>query len=372
MTNPLYSNNKLKLGTFATNVSGGCAVSTVEGTLRTTWAATKQLAQLADRDGYEAIVPIARWRGFGGKTDFNGACFETYTWAAGLGEATRDIGILTTSHVPTVHPVVAAKQATTVDHITGGRFALNIVCGWFKPELEMFGTPMMAHDVRYDYATEWIEILKLLWTREDEFDYEGKFLQVKRGFSMPKPIQTPFPPLMCAGSSERGRHFAAKYGDLAFVTLQGQNDPAACRQIVSRFRDLARREYGRELQIWTYAYVVQRETQAEADAYVRYYAVEHGDDEAVDQICSVLLEQSESIPKDLMAAMKFHFKAGFGGHPLVGTADSIVAELEKLSGCGIDGVLLSWPNYLEGMASWSRDVMPRLAQAGLRRRVAAL
>jgi alkanesulfonate monooxygenase SsuD/methylene tetrahydromethanopterin reductase-like flavin-dependent oxidoreductase (luciferase family) len=118
--------------------------------------------------------------------------------------------------------------------------------------------------------------------------------------------------------------------------------------------------------------VVQRETQAEADAYVRYYAVEHGDDEAVDQICSVLLEQSESIPKDLMAAMKFHFKAGFGGHPLVGTADSIVAELEKLSGCGIDGVLLSWPNYLEGMASWSRDVMPRLAQAGLRRRVAAL
>ncbi len=75
---------------------------------------------------------------------------------------------------------MAAKQATTVDHISNGRFALNIVCGWFAPELEMFGAPIMEHDTRYDYAAEWIEIMKLLWTREEEFDYEGKFLQVPR------------------------------------------------------------------------------------------------------------------------------------------------------------------------------------------------
>ena len=49
-------------------------------------------------------------------------------------QATKRIGVLTTSHVPTVHPIMAAKQATTVDHISGGRFALNIVCGWFAPE----------------------------------------------------------------------------------------------------------------------------------------------------------------------------------------------------------------------------------------------
>jgi len=48
------------------------------------------------------------------KTNFNGTCFETYTWAAGLAAATRQVGVFSTSHIPTVHPMVAAQQATTM------------------------------------------------------------------------------------------------------------------------------------------------------------------------------------------------------------------------------------------------------------------
>jgi dimethylsulfone monooxygenase len=164
--NPLFNDNKLKLGLFGVNVSNGCAITTLEGRHKVTWPTNLAIAQVADRYGYEALVPVARWRGFGGDSNFNGTNFETYTWAAALGQATDDICVLTTSHVPTIHPIVAAKQATTVDHITNGRFALNIVCGWFTPELEMFGVPQMEHDARYDYAAEWIEIMKLLWSRE--------------------------------------------------------------------------------------------------------------------------------------------------------------------------------------------------------------
>src|SRR5215467_3413754 len=176
--NPLFNNNKLKLGLFGVNVSNGCAITTVEGRHEVTWPTCLAIARTADKYGYEAMVPVARWRGFGGESNFNGTNFETYTWAAGLSQATKKIGVLTTSHVPTVHPVMAAKQATTVDHISNGRFALNIVCGWFRPELEMFGAPLMEHDMRYEYAAEWIEIVKMLWTREDEFNYEGQFLRV--------------------------------------------------------------------------------------------------------------------------------------------------------------------------------------------------
>ena len=61
---------------------------------------------MADRAGIEALVPVARWKGFGGKTNFNGTCFETYTWAAGLAAATRQVAVFSTSHVPTVHPIV--------------------------------------------------------------------------------------------------------------------------------------------------------------------------------------------------------------------------------------------------------------------------
>jgi alkanesulfonate monooxygenase SsuD/methylene tetrahydromethanopterin reductase-like flavin-dependent oxidoreductase (luciferase family) len=371
MPNPLFSDNKLKLGLFSTNVSNGGAISTVSEALKITWPTVRQIAQIADRDGYEALVPVARWRGFGGETDFNGTCYETYTWAAGLGEATRDIGIFTTSHVPTVHPILAAKQATTIDHITNGRFALNIVCGWFKPELEMFGAPIMEHDIRYDYAAEWVEILKMLWTRDDEFDYDGKYLQVKKAYAKPKPIQQPHPPLMNAGGSDKGRHFAAKYCDMAFVILNGQSDVDESRRIVDHYRKLAYEEYGRDLQIWTNAYVVQRDTQQEAEEYLKHYVVDCGDDVAVENLLNVLVEQSAAIPQEIRDMMKFHVKAGWGGFPLVGTADKIVADLQNISKAGVNGVLLNWVDYVDGLERWNRDVMPRLEQAGLRKGVRA-
>ena len=59
-------------------------------------------------------MPIARWRGFGGTTDFNGICFETSTWAAGLAAATERIMVFSPSHVPTVHPIVI--QGTQCHH----------------------------------------------------------------------------------------------------------------------------------------------------------------------------------------------------------------------------------------------------------------
>src|SRR2546428_22525 len=147
-------------------VNTGCAATTAEGHLETSWPTNVDIAMTADQAGIEAMVPVARWKGFGGPTNFNGSCYETYTWAAGLGAMTRQTAVFSTSHVPTIHPVVAAKQATTIDHISNGRFALNVVCGWFDPEFQMFGAPVMEHDALYDYASEWIEIVRRLWTEE--------------------------------------------------------------------------------------------------------------------------------------------------------------------------------------------------------------
>jgi dimethylsulfone monooxygenase len=370
-TNPLFNDNKLKLGTFGTNVSNGCAITLVEEAFQTTWPNTLAAAREADALGLEALVPVARWKGFGGKSNFNGTNFETYTWAAGLAQATERSAVFTTSHVPTVHPIMAAKQAATVDHVSGGRFALNIVCGWFAPELEMFGASIMEHDTRYEYAAEWIEIIKLLWTREEEFDYEGKFLRVRKGFSMPKPIQKPFPPLMNAGSSGKGQHFAAKYADMAFITIDS-NDLEKTRAHIDSYRRLAREEYGRELQIWCNAYVVQRPTQKEADDYVHHYVVEKGDDEALDTLLSIQNIQRQQLLQQELERRRFNVKAGWGGFPLVGTPDRIVERIIAVKDIGIDGVLLNWVEYVEGMRLWRADVAPRLEQAGLRRPVGAV
>src|ERR1700690_2385878 len=161
-TNPVFNDRKLKLGTFGTNLDRGCAISPIDGVLEINWPNTLELAKISESMEFEALVPIGRWHGFGGVTNFNGPGFECFSWASAIGASTHYSGIFATSHVPTIHPVMAAKQAATIDHVTGGRFALNIVTGWNRPEIEMFGSPLMEHNDRYECAAEWLHIAKQL------------------------------------------------------------------------------------------------------------------------------------------------------------------------------------------------------------------
>ena len=180
-------------------------MSSIDGILQAKWDSALALARMADEMEFEAIVPVGRWKGFGGATNFNGEGFECFTFAAAMSALTKYSGVFATSHVPTMHPVMAAKQAATIDHIGGGRFTLNVVTGWYRPEIEMFGAPLLEHDTRYDMAVEWIEIIKRLWTSDKEFDFDGKYYNVKGALIAPKPLQQPHPAIMCAGASPKGR-----------------------------------------------------------------------------------------------------------------------------------------------------------------------
>jgi alkanesulfonate monooxygenase SsuD/methylene tetrahydromethanopterin reductase-like flavin-dependent oxidoreductase (luciferase family) len=138
------------------------------------------------------------------------------------------------------------------------------------------------------------------------------------------------------------------------------------------YRRLAFDEYKRELQLWSYAYVVQCDTQREAEDYLNYYVVERGDDAAVDNLAKIFLTETEILPAEVIEQFKFHFKAGWGGYPLVGTADQIAQRLIDLQKTtGLNGMLLSWVDYRDGLERFSRDVLPLLQQAGLRSPVRA-
>ena len=102
---------------------------------KTTW----KLPRWRTRANLEFMLPLGRWAGYGGETDHNGTSFETLTWASGLLAATQNIMAFSTLHVALVHPIFAAKQMVTADHIGKGRFGLNIVCGWNADEFNMFG-----------------------------------------------------------------------------------------------------------------------------------------------------------------------------------------------------------------------------------------
>ena len=185
-TNPVRSSsNRLKLGVFAVNVSGGASMTDMPNTIKVEWDESVAIARAAEQAGIEAIIPVARWKGMGGSTNFNHRNFETLTWAAGLAAATERIGVFATVHLPTIHPVRAAKEVATIDHISGGRFSLNMVAGWNENEIAMFGVEQRPHDDRYEMADDWISLCKALWSHDEPFDWDGPFFTSPGAYSSP-------------------------------------------------------------------------------------------------------------------------------------------------------------------------------------------
>ena len=140
----MHGSNKLQIGLFGANCSSGRAVTLVPERWSGSWPDNKKLAAMADDAGIDFLLPIGRWKGYGGDTDYQGTTLETVTWATGLLAATRRITVFGTVHAPIFNPVVAAKEMVTADHIGEGRFGLNIVVGWNEGEFDMFGVEQRA------------------------------------------------------------------------------------------------------------------------------------------------------------------------------------------------------------------------------------
>jgi alkanesulfonate monooxygenase SsuD/methylene tetrahydromethanopterin reductase-like flavin-dependent oxidoreductase (luciferase family) len=298
-TNPLFGPRRLKLGTFCTNVSGAATMSTMEGVYDLNWPNVMTVSRLADEMEFEAIVPLGRWQGFGGVTNFNEKVFEAMTFSAAVTSTTRNPSVFATIHVPTMHPVLAAKQITTIDHIGGGRFTLNVVTGWNKSEIELFGLPLLDHAERYAMADEWITLMKRLWTSDEPVDFEGRFYRVKQALPKPRPIQ-PYPALMNASGSAVGKAFAAKHFDIVF-SGPTKRDPASVKEQLDVYRQYPWDEFRRPLKVWISAYMIIGDTEEDARRQFDHCVHETGDHVAaknfLDGMGSI---NSQSIPPDIM------------------------------------------------------------------------
>src|SRR6516225_6451502 len=326
----LFGGNPMKLGVMAFNCSHGSTITTVPEAWKLNWPDTKDIAQAVDRAGMEALLPVGRWKGYGGPSNFNNCTFESFTWASAIGAVTSYCTVLATVHVPLVHPLMVAKMAATIDHVTGGRFAMNVVCGWFKNEFDMFGAHMRPHDDRYKYATEWLDFVRRAWTQDEEFDFTSESFNAAAVWSQPKPLQKPHPPIMNAGGSPAAQEFTTRYCDMNFVILKDRTHLEGAKAQIDHLKQMAR-SHGRETRIWIHVYVVCRASEKDAKA---------------------------------LDGHKAHFIAGHGGYPLVGTAEQIVDELGKLADIGVDGCLISWVRYKEELAQWNEEVLPLMVQAG--------
>ena len=355
--------NKLSLGLFGVNCSGGLAVTTVPERWDASWENNQKLARMADDAGLDFILPLGRWKGYGGVTDHNGSNFETLTWATGILASTRDIMAFGTVHVSLFNPVVAAKQMATADLVGQGRFGLNIVCGWNHDEFDMLGIDLAQHADRYDQGQEWIDIVTRAWTSDEPFDYDGRFYQVHKTDINPKPYGGGQPLVVCAGNSERGRDFAARNADMMFTNLRMDLDEVPGN--TSALKELAA-GYNRGIGVFSNVAVTCRPTKKEAEEYFQYYAVENADWDAAENMILGRGIVKPGMTEEMHQAAQIRAAAGNGALPIVGDPDDVVAMMKRLSECGISALAMGFTNYLEHFPYFRDEVLPRLVHEGLR------
>ena len=359
-TNPMFGPNKFKLGLFRMNCEGGLAITKAAHRWRADWDDVLAVSKLADDAGLDLILPLARWKGYGGSIDNAAHSFEVLTQGAALAAATHRIAIFVTVHVPLVHPVFAAKAVATIDHVSHGRVGLNMVCGWNKQEFDMFGADLIAHDDRDEQGLEWYEVFSRLMAGE-RFDYDGRFYRIRDAYSKPTSIQQPRPVTLSAAGSPVGRAFAAKTSDFLFAVPNGIDH---ARDLVSEIRTNAA-EAKRHAEIFGIAHVVCRETQQEAEEFYHHYAVEFADNEAIDNWLGAKLATSDSLPKEILAERK-RIAGGHGSVPLVGTPERVAEEIIGLHDAGLGGTTVSFFDFKDELPLFLDRVLPILEQAGIR------
>jgi alkanesulfonate monooxygenase SsuD/methylene tetrahydromethanopterin reductase-like flavin-dependent oxidoreductase (luciferase family) len=362
---PMLDSRGFKIGVFSCNADGGLAITTVPERWRASWSDNLTAARLADAAGLDFLLPIARWKGFGGKTEVREHSFETFTWAAALAGVTQRIGLFMTVHIPLVHPVFAAKALATVDHASGGRAGLNIVCGWNPAEFAMFGA--VADSAPYDRAAEWIRVVEEAYSNEVPRDFEGTFYQLKGLISRPASLQRPRPVTMNAAFGVPGRNFAAAHCDFLFSTFATIKDG---RRHIADIRARSE-EAGREVGVYTVAHVVCRNDQAEAEDYYDRYANREADHPAVDNHMAGKKEFARSHDPDAFDLYRKRFAGGAGTYPLVGTPRAIADDLIRIAAEGYRGIALTFVNYTDELPFFCEKVLPLLAEAGLRPKMAA-
>ena len=267
-------------------------------------------------------------------------------------------------HTPLFNPVIAAKEMVTADHVGGGRFGLNIVVGWNEDEFEMFGVKQREHEERYEFSQEWIDAIKLIWSDRSDFDFEGKYLNLKGIRAKPKPFGGTRPLIMNAGISPAGQAFAIRNCDAFFIQASRVSVQDTADRVTAVRQKAA--QNGRELDFYTVGVVVCRKTQQEAEDYFQHSIVDHADFSVVDIMLAKKNVSPETVGMQEYISRRKNLAMNMGGLPIVGDPDHVAAQLADYSKAGLTGIAISLVNFIDDLPLLRDEVLPRLERMGLR------
>jgi alkanesulfonate monooxygenase len=320
------------------------------------YARTRDLVRLAEDVGFRSVL-LAEHIVNPGRPDFD--VLETWTACAALADATSEIEIIAAVKPLLFHPGVLAKQAVAIDRISGGRFAVNLVSAWFRPEMAKLGIEMPAHDDRYSYSREWLTIVQDLFAG-DPVDHRGEWFEIEGLQLLPPPVRTGGPTVYLGGESEAARALAADRADVFFINGRPFD------QTVAVIEDLRRRpRAGAPLRFGLSAFVIARETDEEAwDEYTRLQELANLDDRS-----SVFQGTDPDVA--MMKVNAGQPRVGTNGGTLaglIGGYDRVTERIQEFAEAGVELFMLQFQPLEAEVARFGEHVIPRVRE---RVRVAA-
>ncbi len=347
----------MEVGVFIPIGNNGWLISSTSPQYKPSFDLNKTVTQSAERHGLDFVLSMIKLRGFGGPTEFWDHNLDSLTLMAGLAAVTSRIRLFATVPTLAVPPAIAARMAVTIDSISHGRFGLNVITGWQRPEYSQMGIwPGDAYfDRRYDFAAEYVRIMRELW-ETGVSDFRGEFFQMDDCRLSPRP-SVPMK-LICAGQSTAGMAFTARWADYNFMLGAGFNTPVACAPTVARMQ-LAAAETGRAITCFALFMIITAETDAEALAKWELYAG-GVDTEAVtwmaEQGAADTRPNADTNVRQLTeTARAVNLNMG----TLVGSYAHVAAMLDELAVVpGLGGVMLTFDEFIGGTEAFGTRIQP--------------
>jgi alkanesulfonate monooxygenase len=346
-------------------------LGTGEGARQVDHAYLSQVAQAADRLGYEGVlIPTGR------------SCEDPWVVAASLLPLTQRLKFLVAVRPGLHQPALAARMAATFDRLSGGRLLINLVTGGDRAELEGDGV-FLDHAARYEQSAEFIRIWREILARSHDnlgapFDYEGRHLSVKGAKLLFPPLQQPHPPVYFGGSSEAAHDLAAEQVD-TYLTW-GEPPAEVAKKVADVKARAAKRQ--RTVKFGIRLHVIVRETEAAAwdaadalisrldDATVAKAQAAFAKMDSVGQQRMAELHQKGGAKRD-RASLEIspNLWAGVGlvrggaGTALVGDPHTVAARIQEYADLGLDTFVLSGYPHLEEAYRFAELVFPLLPRS---------
>ena len=314
------------------------------------WERNRDLVLAAEEFGFDSVL-IAQHTINPHIEDFDQ--LEAWSAAAALAALTSRIEIIAAIKPYLYHPVVLAKLALGIENISRGRFAINLVNGWNRPEIDKAGLGFAEHDDRYAYGREWISIVSRLLAGE-RVSFKGAHFDIRDYLLRPADLYRARPTIYVGGESEPARALVADHGDVWFINGQPLEDVAGLIANVS-----ARPRTTAPLRFGLSAFVVARKTGAEAQAEHERLLSLSAQDAPMKEI-----QKRNTDPKVvMMQTMQKTARVGTNGGTaagLVGSYDEVAARIGAFHAAGIELFMLQFQPFEAEMQRFAEEVIPRI------------